>query len=174
MGRMDGYSVQWKNGMMEWKQGPGIWLYKRRIALHLSYLSPRLLFSIQSHSYPYILTMHPLYTLTTFFSLSILPFTHTLPTTPPPYKRGQNQNPPLRGPDNLVGYSLSHDVPVKNTSVQYTLVKGQKEDADKGVYLDFGDVGQPQPLRGSLGGTDPGPSRFFFYFRTLVVGLSLI
>lgn len=109
--------------------------------------------------------MHPLYTLTAFFSLSLLHLSHTLPTSSQlSKKQTQNQNPPFRGPDNLVGYSPSHDVPVKNTSVQYTLVKGQKEDADKGVYLDFSDVGQPQPLRGSLGGTDPGPSRFSFLF----------
>jgi len=67
-------------------------------------------------------------------------------------------NPGLRGSGDLVGYSPSRDVPVKNTSVQYELVKGQKEDADVGVYLDFKDVKNPQPIRGSHGGTDPGPS----------------
>ncbi|ODM21439.1 hypothetical protein SI65_02283 [Aspergillus cristatus] len=66
-------------------------------------------------------------------------------------------NPGLRGSGDLVGYSPSRDVPVKNTSVQYELVKGQKEDADVGVYLDFKDVKNPQPIRGSHGGTDPGP-----------------
>lgn len=67
-------------------------------------------------------------------------------------------NPGLRGSGNLVGYSPFRDVPVGNTSVQYELVKGQKEDADVGVYLDFEDVENPQPIRGSHGGTDPGPS----------------
>lgn len=73
-------------------------------------------------------------------------------------------NPGLRGSGDLVGYSPSHDVPVKNTSVQYELVKGQKEDMDKGVYLDFENVENPQPIRGSHGGTDPGPSMFSFSF----------
>ena len=67
-------------------------------------------------------------------------------------------NPGLRGLSNLISYSPSRDVPVKNTSVQYELVKGQKEDADKGVYFDLGDVENPQPIRGSHGGTDPGLS----------------
>lgn len=69
-------------------------------------------------------------------------------------------NPSLRGSKDLVGYSPSRDVPMKNTTIPYQLVKGQKEDADKGVYLDFQTVEQPQAIRGSKGGTDPGPRTF--------------
>ena len=79
-------------------------------------------------------------------------------------------NPGLRGSGDLVGYSPSRTVPVVNTSVKYELVKGQKEDADVGVYLDFEGVENPQPIRGSHGGTDPGPSMFshsIFFLRVI-------
>lgn len=37
------------------------------------------------------------------------------------------------------------------------LVNGQEADADLGLYLDFNSVDVPQPIRGDLGATDPGP-----------------
>ena len=49
-------------------------------------------------------------------------------------------------------------MPVKNTSVQYQLVPGQKEQPNDGCYLKFENVDQPQPIRGNKGGSDPGPS----------------
>lgn len=39
----------------------------------------------------------------------------------------------------------------------YQLVPGQQEDAKVGLYLDLNSVENPQPLRGELGATDPGP-----------------
>ena len=39
----------------------------------------------------------------------------------------------------------------------YDLVPGQTEDADLGLYLDLEKAKNPQPIRGSSGGTDPGP-----------------
>lgn len=81
----------------------------------------------------------------------LLPLAHAAPTP------RNNQNSPLRGNPDLAGYSSSNNVPTKNTSVQYQLVAGQKESADIGRYLDFEKVDRPQPIRGSSGGTDPGP-----------------
>lgn len=40
----------------------------------------------------------------------------------------------------------------------YQLVPGQTEAADLGLYLDLESVPNPQPIRGTGGGTDPGPS----------------
>ena len=43
------------------------------------------------------------------------------------------------------------------------LVNGQEADADLGLYLDFNSAtppNGPQPIRGGLGGTDPGPRTF--------------
>ena len=39
----------------------------------------------------------------------------------------------------------------------YDLVPGQTADADLGLYLDLDQTENPQSLRGSGGGTDPGP-----------------
>ena len=98
--------------------------------------------------------MYPGFALTL---LSLLPLSgHLIQAAPTPASQG-GQNPPLRGSDSLLGYSASHDVPVKNTSVQYHLVPGQKEQPNDGRYLKFEDVDHPQPIRGNKGGTDPGP-----------------
>lgn len=104
--------------------------------------------------------MYPGFALTLF---SLLPFSgHLIQAAPAPVSPSSpskgGQNPPLRGSDDLVGYSPSHNVPIKDTSVQYHLVPGQKEQPNDGRYLKFEDVDQPQPIRGNKGGTDPGPS----------------
>ena len=39
----------------------------------------------------------------------------------------------------------------------YEFVPGQTADADLGLYLDLEEAQNPQPIRGSTGGTDPGP-----------------
>ena len=39
----------------------------------------------------------------------------------------------------------------------YDLVPGQTADADLGLYLDLQEAKNPQPIRGSRGGTDSGP-----------------
>ena len=41
----------------------------------------------------------------------------------------------------------------------YDLVPGQTADADLGLYLDLEEAKNPQPIRGSMGGTDPGPRK---------------
>ncbi|KAA8571491.1 hypothetical protein MFRU_026g01000 [Monilinia fructicola] len=42
----------------------------------------------------------------------------------------------------------------------YPFVHGQKADADLGLYLDFNAIENPQPIRGSVGETDPGPQTY--------------
>ncbi|EAW14256.1 putative oxalate decarboxylase [Aspergillus clavatus NRRL 1] len=79
--------------------------------------------------------------------LPILPFIHAAPS-----------NPPLRGSPDLLGYSSSYTLPSQAPDIKFTLVPGQKDDVDDGVYLDFEDADNPQPIRGDRGGTDPGPS----------------
>ena len=65
----------------------------------------------------------------------------------------------LSGPQGLLGPDGNPvDVSEIGTVRDYRLVPGQSEDADLGLYLDLSATDDPQPLRGSLGGTDPGPS----------------
>lgn len=75
--------------------------------------------------------------------------------------RRDADNPPLRGSGSLVGYSSSNkgggDSP---PDIRYTLLPGQKEDPKIGSYLDFQKADNPQPIRGSTGADDPGPSTF--------------
>ncbi len=44
----------------------------------------------------------------------------------------------------------------------YELVNGQESPANLGLYLDFNSVQNPQPIRGTGGQTDPGPSELNF------------
>ncbi|KAJ5625441.1 hypothetical protein N7510_001750 [Penicillium lagena] len=75
----------------------------------------------------------------------------------------RDSNPGLRGSESLVGYSPSEVVPDKaQPSIQYKLLPGQKEDADIGSYLNFVDADNPQPIRGSGGGDDPGPRNYYY------------
>ena len=61
-------------------------------------------------------------------------------------------SPSLVGPDgNPVDTADSATVP------NYDLVPGQQKDADLGLYLDLSEAQSPQPIRGTGGGTDPGP-----------------
>lgn len=94
--------------------------------------------------------------------LLVLPCANGAPTAQP-------SNPPLRGSEDLLGYSSSNTITEQSTEVKYTPVTGQKDDANNGVYLDFEGVDNPQPIRGNLGGTDPGPSMLSFvqHERTL-------
>ena len=65
----------------------------------------------------------------------------------------------LYGSASLAGHD-GNPVDRANSAVvtNYDLVPGQKEEADLGLYLDLNKVQNPQPVRGSNGGTDPGPS----------------
>ena len=79
----------------------------------------------------------------------LLPAIHGAPT---------GGNPPLRGSEDLLGYAASNTVTDQTTDdIPYVPVPGQTEAADVGVYLDFEDAENPQPVRGDVGGTDPGP-----------------
>lgn len=86
---------------------------------------------------------------------AVLPFVHAAPA------RRDTTNPGLRGSESLIGYSSSNkggsDSP---PDIKYTLLPGQKEDKDIGSYLDFQTADNPQPIRGSTGSDDPGPSTF--------------
>ncbi|KAK7720204.1 hypothetical protein SLS57_005612 [Botryosphaeria dothidea] len=65
---------------------------------------------------------------------------------------------PLRGSPDLQGYNPSNILTDEDTTnVQYELAPGQSDDADLGTYLDFSNIENPQPIRGTKGGTDPGP-----------------
>lgn len=65
---------------------------------------------------------------------------------------------PLRGSTDLQGYNPSNILTDEDTTnVQYELAPGQTNDADLGTFLDFSDIENPQPMRGTKGGTDPGP-----------------
>lgn len=67
-------------------------------------------------------------------------------------------NPPLRGSEDLLGYSSDNKLSDHSTEeIKYTLLPTQKEDPKIGSYLDFEKVDNPQPIRGDLGATDPGP-----------------
>jgi len=61
-------------------------------------------------------------------------------------------------PTALLGYSPTNTVINEDTdAISYSLVPGQTDSATIGEYLDFNNVKHPQPIRGSKGGTDPGP-----------------
>lgn len=59
---------------------------------------------------------------------------------------------------SLLGYNPANGVINQDTDdIQYSLVPGQTNAATVGASLDFSTVENPQPIRGSKGGTDPGP-----------------
>lgn len=69
---------------------------------------------------------------------------------------------PLRGGEGLIGYSPTNTISNENTeTISYELAAGQTDAANLGVYLNFENVENPQPIRGNTGGTDPGPRKFF-------------
>jgi hypothetical protein len=61
-------------------------------------------------------------------------------------------------PTSLLGYNPANTVKNENTDdIEYQLAAGQTAAANIGAYLDFNTVQNPQPIRGTKGGTDPGP-----------------
>jgi hypothetical protein len=61
-------------------------------------------------------------------------------------------------PTELLGYDPSNKVINEDTdNIDFTLVPGQTDAATIGESLNFNGVKHPQPIRGSKGGTDPGP-----------------
>ncbi|KAL3472544.1 RmlC-like cupin domain-containing protein [Aspergillus californicus] len=92
--------------------------------------------------------------------LTVLTFLSSVNGAPafPTFPKRQGGNPPLRGSEDLLGYSSSNQLTGQTTEdVTYTLAAGQTDDADLGTYLDFSDTEYPQPIRGTKGGTNPGP-----------------
>lgn len=72
-------------------------------------------------------------------------------------------NPSLRGSENLLGYSPDNKLTEHSTEeIKYTLLPAQKEDPKIGSYLDFEKVNNPQPIRGDLGASDPGPRNYYY------------
>jgi hypothetical protein len=69
----------------------------------------------------------------------------------------------LYGPDSLRG-EIAQPSPISGGDSaivsDYPLVSGQEADADLGLFLDFNSVENPQPIRGTLGQTDPGPRKY--------------
>lgn len=73
---------------------------------------------------------------------------------------GRDSNHPLRGSESLVGYSSTENLATgTKPDLNYSLLPGQTEDPKIGTYLDFQKVENPQPIRGSTGGDDPGPRK---------------
>jgi len=60
-------------------------------------------------------------------------------------------------PTELLGYDPSNKVINAKPYTDYELAPGQTDEATIGAYLDFNNIKNPQPIRGSKGGTDPGP-----------------
>lgn len=100
-----------------------------------------------------IMNLH-IFSQTVLLLAACLPLVNAAPT-----RRGSN--PPLRGGDALVGYSPSEQVASgTQPDIQYSLLPGQKVDPNLGGYLDFENVKNPQPIRGTTGSDDPGPRTF--------------
>ena len=83
---------------------------------------------------------------------------------PAPTGSGAGDLPPnssgsLRGDESLLGNNHAPANPSVTDGLvpQYTTVPGQSESAKLGLFLDFSNVDEPQPIRGTGGGTDPGP-----------------
>ena len=96
-------------------------------------------------------------------SLAILPIANGAPAAVPSASApssSDSNNPPLRGSEDLLGYSSSNTFTAEDPAeVPYQPVPGQDQDANYGFYLDFESEDRPQPIRGSKGATDPGPRK---------------
>ncbi|KAJ5218044.1 uncharacterized protein N7498_000143 [Penicillium cinerascens] len=93
-------------------------------------------------------------------ALCLLPVFLPLASGAPTRRDG---NSPMRGTASLAGYSPSENIATGlKPDIKYSLLPGQKENADIGTYLDFENVENPQPIRGSKGGDDPGPRNYYY------------
>src|SRR5258708_6549697 len=76
-----------------------------------------------------------------------------------------------RSLNTLLGYSPSNTIVNENTNnIQYSLAPGKTADANIGAYLDFENIANPQPIRGTKGGTDPGPRTYIHISQPEVNG----
>lgn len=102
---------------------------------------------------------------TLFQIVSLLPALLLVVNAAPARRDG---NHPLRGSESLVGYSSTEDLASgTKPDLQYSLLPGQTEDPKIGTYLDFQKVENPQPIRGSAGGDDPGPRKLGLQLRDI-------
>ncbi|KAJ5792689.1 uncharacterized protein N7503_008667 [Penicillium pulvis] len=72
---------------------------------------------------------------------------------------------PLRGDSALLGVVQNEVNPENSAAVpesEYQLAPGQAADADLGIPFTFDNVAHPQPVRGDLGSTDPGPRTYAY------------
>lgn len=93
-----------------------------------------------------------------------------LPSNRDPYKWAgaagddeSNGGAPLRGGGALLGVISGEVDPESNGQVpksEYQLAPGQTANAEIGLPFTFKDVENPQPIRGDLGATDPGPRTY--------------
>ncbi|TEA17245.1 Oxalate decarboxylase OxdC [Colletotrichum sidae] len=71
----------------------------------------------------------------------------------------------LRGDSSLLGDNAPRpDADQSDSAIvkDVQLVPGQEADVKLGLYLNFDDVDVPQPIRGELGSTDPGPRTYAY------------
>ena len=111
--------------------------------------------------------MHPLAKLLgTCFVATLVPTLAAAPTgaaLPLSIPTGQAAGPPgnsgeVYGSEDFLGPDGNPVNPADSAIVtNYDLVQGQDADPDLGLYLDLEKAENPQPIRGSNGGTDPGP-----------------
>lgn len=97
---------------------------------------------------------------------TFLPTIATAPTgaaLPPSIPTGQAIGPPgssgsAYGSEEFLGPN-GNPVDAADSAIvtDQDLVPGQTANADLGLYLDLEKAKNPQPIRGSTGGTDPGP-----------------
>ncbi|KAF5855581.1 hypothetical protein ETB97_008970 [Aspergillus alliaceus] len=76
-----------------------------------------------------------------------------------------NAGPPLRGSSSLLGVIPDEVNPSNSAQVpksSYELAPGQSAHADIGIPFTFKDTTNPQPIRGDLGSTDPGPRTYAY------------
>ncbi|KAJ5698723.1 hypothetical protein N7462_000728 [Penicillium macrosclerotiorum] len=96
--------------------------------------------------------------------LAILPILLPLINAAPARRAdASTNNPGLRGSEALVGYSSTEKIATGSApDIKYSLLPGQKNDPDIGTYLDFENVENPQPIRGTTGSDDPGPRNYYY------------
>jgi hypothetical protein len=80
----------------------------------------------------------------------------------PPISTATGTSGSLYGDENLLGEVAAPSPITGGDSAivsNYPLVNGQEADLKLGLYLDFNSVENPQPIRGTGGQTQPGPSK---------------
>ena len=59
----------------------------------------------------------------------------------------------LVAPTTLRGFDPSYPFPTENTHPDIEYADHQKDDIPEGIFLDFDEIENPQPIRGNRGGT---------------------